>query len=197
MKRRRVLLGIEGNTPPQELVPIHRFPLAYNGDLFDAVGGGVIVPNGNFAWDAIERKYKATLQQSVVTAYINNLSLGQVAGLRANNLTMSFNLQVIAFQPDWTSVIESQGNSISAAFNNAQVQAGQVSTIVNTYDGANSKTYVDGVLSETVVKANTTFADNLQLIIGRSPYSTGSGQFYIWNIRFFDKVLTQDEINNL
>ena len=186
-----------GGAPPPLVVPIHHFPLASNGDLFDAVGGGVIAPNGNFAWDATEQKYKAILQQNVVTAYINSLNLKQIVGTKANNLTVSFNLKVIIFQPDWTSVIESQGNSIGIALNNALVQIGQTATIANTYDGANSRMYTNGVLTETAVKSNISGTDNVQLMIGRSPYSTGSGQFYIWNIRFFDKVLTQDEINSL
>jgi len=85
-----------------------------------------------------------------------------------------------------------QGTAVSTT----SVEDGNWHHVACTYDGAEVKVYVDGVLEDTVAYTNGIGLNNEPLRIGRDPFSAPNRDFngLIDEVEVFNRALTDDEI---
>lgn len=88
--------------------------------------------------------------------------------------------------------IQGQGTAVSTT----SVEGGNWHHVACTYDGAEVKVYVDGVLEATVAYTNGIGLNNEPLRIGRDPFSAPNRDFngLIDEVEVFNRALTDDEI---
>jgi len=200
---RRLLLGIEEQVTPQLPVPIHHFPLDQANGLNDIVGSGVITPVSNrITWKGSENKYLFTLPFSNLAANITNLAWGVINNQPLNNLSLCFDIKIQSFlQPgvNWGIQLLTSGNiemSVSQFSNEWYWQTNKPLRYINIYNNGNWKVYFNGILIYNGFRGNASGVLNNQLNVG-GPSSSSGGDFYMWNLKIFNKVLTDNEIDVL
>ena len=205
MSRRRALLGIEEQVTPQLPVPIHHFPLDQANGLNDIVGSGVLTPVSNrVTWNNTENKYVFSMPTaSLIAANITNLAWGVVNGQPLNNLSFCFDIKINSFMTptNWGIQIFTSGNielvlSQGASSGVWYFPIMQNLKYIATWENGTLKVYFNGILIFNGIIGNANGVLNNQLNVGGSSSSSG-GTFFMWNLKIFNKVLTDNEIDVL
>ena len=187
----------KGDAPPPLVLPIHHFPLAYNGDLSDCINEAYIQPNSGFTWDSTHDMYRMTVSTRNASAYIKGVDLGQTIGRPVENLTICMTLKIFAASSGYFGLFALSFYGIiytTAAPLNTLVK------VVYRYNGGGiNDMFVNGVKVQTFdLSTNPTVQaiDNTQITLGWTDYSAGSGNALISNVQIHDRPLTQQEIEN-
>jgi hypothetical protein len=186
---------------------IHHFPLSNNGELSDIVGSATVSPQGNrFTWSSTNNMYRAINSKDQKSAIIQGLNLGMEVGQKVNNVSLIATIKAIAYNYSQITILTNNGygnNLVTGISYDASlplhIPVGQTKKIALTFDGIYKRTYLDAVLVETVaVSTNLVTTDSNSFFnIGYSVWSQGNGEFCIKDLMFFNKVLTDEEIQNL
>lgn len=175
-------------------------PLGEN-DLRDHVSGESFVVDGQLTWNDTEKAYLVTLG-GVGT---------RVAHIAVPNMGISTKMTTVYeykenggsnFRPACFGAAYSGGDSypyvLPFVFGGARGNANQWKKFVQTWDNGAFKAWKNGVLYNTQT-INTTINNecNTGLSIGYVLGSGHSGSYYVKNLRIYNRILSQQEINEL
>ena len=171
------------------------------GDLKDHVSGELFVVDGQLAWNANEKAYLVTLGSADTrVAHIVVPDMGITT-----KMTTVYEYKEIGssnFRPACFGAAYSGGDSypyvLPFVFGGARGNSNQWKKFVQTWDNGAFKAWKNGVLYNTQT-INTTINStcNTGLSLGYVLGSQHSGSYYIKNMRIYNRILSQQEINAL
>lgn len=197
MSRRRVLLMSSTTTEIAGL--IHHFPLSDNGNLYDIIGPGIITSQSNrVTWDTTENKYLFN-SNSGIAAIISGLNLGIVNGSAIDNLTIFCRIKPTQYIGSYLIALSNGGIDIATTnivSNSVAILENSIGSRAYSYYGTGKTSYINGISSGNSAPGIGNATNNGILNIG----STGTNNrayFFLWDIRIYNRVLTDVEIKNL
>lgn len=195
---RRDYIAAGGEVIPEGCVFLA--PLVEN-DLKDHVSGESFVVDGQLTWNANEKAYLVTLGgvgTRVAHIVVPNMGI-------TTKMTTVYEYKEVGssnFRPACFGATYSGGDSypyvLPFVFGGARGSANQWKKFVQTWDNGSFKGWKNGVLYNTQT-INTTINStcNTGLSIGYVLGGQHSGSYYLRNLRIYNRILSQQEINDL